>query len=147
MTTKTKILIWVLGLAVMAGGILVWQYGWVKEKLPETKKESISCSDYFDCPEKMRCGDSVCIDVGCLGEGEAIPSTAVSPEGFKERKHTATECCKRLEAIPASDRYDENCNWEPPPPGIVGGRTVCSKCGNGTCEEWESRCNCPEDCR
>ena len=24
---------------------------------------------------------------------------------------------------------------------------ICSKCGNGKCEQWENTCNCPSDCR
>ena len=114
--------------------------------LPSEKKETISCNDNFDCPEKMKCDNSICVDVGCLGEGEVVPSTAVSPEGFEERKHMATECCEGLEGIPTLNIYDKNCNWQPPPPGVRGGRTVCSNCGNGNCEEWETKCNCPEDC-
>lgn len=110
-------------------------------------KESISCNDDLDCPEKMKCEENVCVDVGCLGEGEVIPSTAVSPEGFKARKHMATECCEGLKSIPMPDRFDENCKLEPVIPGVIGGRSICSKCGNGICEEWETKCNCSEDCK
>ena len=30
--------------------------------------------------------------------------------------------------------------------GMVGWTSICSHCGNGICESWESTCNCPEDC-
>ena len=113
----------------------------------EKSKKPISCKDSLDCPLQMECENHVCVDVGCLGEGKVFPSTAVSPEGFEEAKHIATECCGDLKAIPTLNSYDENCNREPPPPGIRGGRTVCSNCGNRRCEEWETKCNCPEDCK
>jgi len=54
------------------------------------------------------------------------------------------ECCEGLRQIPPAYIYDANCNQlEMPPPGWL---PVCSDCGNGVCEPWESKCNCPEDC-
>lgn len=67
----------------------------------------------------------------CLKEGEIILG-AVPHKG-------ATECCRNLESI----QYSRNGNCEPMPGSPAG---VCSKCGNGTCEEWEAKCSCPEDC-
>ena len=53
------------------------------------------------------------------------------------------DCCEGLVTIGPSDlrAYDENCQ-------LIGeGYTaICSDCGNGICESWEHRCNCPEDC-
>jgi hypothetical protein len=108
--------------------------------------KSNPCNDNFDCPDKMKCEKDVCVDVGCLKEGWFTPITSITPEGFEERKHMATECCEGLKAIPISEDYDENCNLEITPPGLPGS-VVCSNCGNGNCEEWESKCNCPKDCK
>jgi len=122
---------------------------------PETKCNCpedciISCSDDFDCPSRMRCerptcgidvecGEGVCVDVGCVEEGETIPG-AISPE---YREHMATECCEGLTRIQFSGDYDENCE----PTLLAGGPGgTCTKCGNGICGAEETKCNCPEDC-
>lgn len=105
-----------------------------------TITEIISCSDDFDCPSKMKCENSVCVDVGCVGEDESIPSMSINP---KNREHMATECCGGLTVIEWPKIYDENCDFT----GIVGYPAgVCTKCGNGLCEYPETKCNCPEDC-
>lgn len=109
------------------------------------EKKSISCDNDFDCPIKMKCENHVCVDVGCIEEGHRTPITPISPEGFEQRKHTATECCEGLEAISSPDYFDEDCNFKPKI-GVSGG-AICSNCGNGICENWENRCNCPEDCK
>jgi len=53
------------------------------------------------------------------------------------------QCCEGLKQIPAAATYDQDCN----PVGIGGAGPICSDCGNGICEPWESKCNCPLDCR
>ena len=131
------IAIFIIGIVIISLSVLVLK----------KKNKVISCNNDFDCPEKMKCENFVCVDVGCVGEGEVIPATSISPEGFKKRKHIATECCEGLRPIIISSQYDENCNLKPPLVGVQGGMTVCSKCGNGICEKWESKCNCPEDCK
>ncbi|MEA1924228.1 MAG: hypothetical protein U9M95_00005, partial [Candidatus Altiarchaeota archaeon] len=98
-----------------------------------------SCSSDLDCPPQMKCENSVCIDVGCVGEGGTIPG-AISPE---YREHMATECCEGLEAITYSGYFDENCGRVPLDGAPAG---VCSNCGNKICEQWETKCNCPGDC-
>jgi len=98
----------------------------------------ISCTNDFDCPEKMKCQNSTCVDVGCIGEGKMAPGP-VSPDYIK---HMATECCQGLESIMYSGYFDQNCN----PTGLAGAGSVCSKCGNGICESWETKCTCPQDC-
>lgn len=98
-----------------------------------------SCSNNFDCLEKMKCVNSTCISVGCVPEGGQIPG-AISPD---YRKHMANECCAGLQVIPYSGLYDSNCNQTM----IVGAPSgICSRCGNGVCESWETKCTCPEDC-
>ena len=51
-------------------------------------------------------------------------------------------CCEGLKEIQPIRAYDDECNFT----GIIGGTPICSDCGNGRCEEWENKCNCPEDC-
>ena len=51
-------------------------------------------------------------------------------------------CCEGLDEIYPAHIFDANCNKLE----LVGWLFLCSDCGNGFCEDWESRCNCPEDC-
>jgi len=53
-----------------------------------------------------------------------------------------SECCEGLEQIPPTRIYDDDCNYT----GMTGWLYLCSDCGNGICETWESKCNCPQDC-
>lgn len=52
-----------------------------------------------------------------------------------------SECCEGLEKIPPAYAYDDRCEID-----MVGWTPICSDCGNGICETWESKCNCPQDC-
>jgi len=52
-------------------------------------------------------------------------------------------CCEGLKEITPIIAYDEECNEI----GCTGCTSVCSDCGNNICEEWENKCNCPEDCK
>jgi parallel beta-helix repeat protein len=51
-------------------------------------------------------------------------------------------CCEGLDEIYPAHIFDTNCNKLQ----LVGWLFLCSDCGNGICEDWESRCNCPADC-
>ncbi len=53
-----------------------------------------------------------------------------------------SKCCPGLtELLPASV-YDKDCEVK-----VVGRPSICSDCGNGDCESWENKCNCPKDCK
>ncbi|MHC4345642.1 MAG: LamG-like jellyroll fold domain-containing protein [Planctomycetota bacterium] len=52
------------------------------------------------------------------------------------------QCCEGLQEIPPTYIYDGNCDDN----GMTGWSYLCSDCGNGICESWESACNCPQDC-
>lgn len=140
-------LVFLLGVS----NIVVGEVNETTTTVPTTTTTTIAnCSDDFDCPPKMKCelpacgvgeycGEGVCVGVGCLGEGGLIPG-AISPE---YREHMATECCEGLRAIVYYGNYDENCNWLP----LAGAPSgVCSRCGNGVCESWETKCTCSADC-
>ena len=129
----------ILGVLLIAIGIYFSVY------LIFSSGRIIFCKDNSECPIKMKCENYVCVDVGCVEEGHRIPITAISPEGFKQRKHMATECCPGLVAIPPPEYFDEKCNFNPKI-GVTGGE-ICSNCGNNICESWENKCNCPEDCK
>ncbi len=57
-------------------------------------------------------------------------------------------CCEGLIEISGGINYEpsnpssneEGCVF------LLGAGTICSDCGNGNCESWENKCNCPQDC-
>jgi hypothetical protein len=73
---------------------------------------------------------------GCAKEGKT---------SFSDVTGKTKECCTGLDSISA-------CSPNPDDPTcegyseIVGCGSICSDCGNNICEDWENRCNCPEDC-
>jgi hypothetical protein len=105
-------------------------------------------------------------EAGCIGVGdrasdafasnccpglvveESTDGTFTCSRCIDEGKLTANpmggDCCAGLRAIPSGSG--------PPTPGGQWNCTigldshVCSRCGNGVCEDWERPCGCPEDC-
>lgn len=72
----------------------------------------------------------------CIQAGEVYENPSLGPEG------NFGECCPGLVGIGDEMNFDENCDYS----GLLGGGKFCSDCGNGICEEWESKCNCAVDC-
>lgn len=79
----------------------------------------------------------------CAFAGEVSSNPTISPEFNIVKK-----CCNGLVEISDALRYlpnDEGADEN----GCVmalGAGIICSDCGNGNCESWENKCNCPEDC-
>ena len=74
-------------------------------------------------------------EVCCLPEDDCLPAgetVSVGPD--------SKDCCPGLSKIGIFE-IDDNGECVM----LIGGM-VCSDCGNGYCEEWESICSCPEDC-
>lgn len=67
------------------------------------------------------------------------------PECIKEGKsfpiYPGYGCCDGLTAIKPTSSLSSTGECVP-----IVGSSVCSNCGNGTCESWENQCNCKEDC-
>jgi hypothetical protein len=82
-------------------------------------------------------------NANCAAAGEVSSISSLGPEAPPE-----IECCSGLVVIddgfvyqPNEESADENgcaIRW--------GAPAICSDCGNDNCEDWENRCNCPEDC-
>lgn len=86
--------------------------------------------DFAGCPD-----DAVC----CAIEGECLE------EGQQGKDQPGTPpCCEGLEPL-------EVTVWLSSPEGnsceIDEGSFVCSHCGDGACEDWESWCTCLVDCK
>ena len=75
--------------------------------------------------------------VNCSRECEGLPCRRAGESVL------IGECCEGLSHIRPAHTYAPDCNDLL----IVGWTWLCSDCGNGTCESWESKCNCPEDCK
>lgn len=80
---------------------------------------------------------------GCAREGEISSNPSLGPDAPRER-----ECCKGLVVISQGFVYKPNEEWADENGCVMldGMGSICSDCGNGHCEKWENRCNCPEDC-
>jgi len=77
-------------------------------------------------PGDLNC-DRPCKELPCKEAGEDV---------------LVSQCCEGLSEIPPAVIYDDDCNTV----GLPGALNICSDCGNGICESWESKCNCPQDC-
>jgi hypothetical protein len=121
----------------------------------QSANDVLSASDAADGPE-----------AGCIGAGgpasDFVASNCCSglvvqgsidgtftcsrcvDEGKLTQDLMGQDCCPGLRAIPSGSG--------PPTPGgqwnctIGRDSRVCSRCGNGVCEDWERPCGCPEDC-
>ncbi len=104
----------------------------------------VNCSESSDCPGGQKCEENLCIAVGCIEAGQAIPNEWNSSSGKVDTSHLATELCQGLVNIPEKRQFDDRCNTK----SCLGCdyHDIASDCGNGACEEWESKCNCPADC-
>ena len=103
------------------------------------KENGGECAD--GCPpghEQLSFGGCQSDQVCC-----AIEQTCLDAGGMAEDAPGSPPCCGGLQPIPATV--------------FVGGGTatecmedeafyVCTNCGDGVCEEWESECTCKEDC-
>lgn len=74
----------------------------------------------------------------CLDEGDSY-NDSLGPND----PSCGLQCCGDLVGLAPMAAYDENCEFNNE---FVGYAMTCSDCGNGTCEDWENRCSCPEDC-
>jgi hypothetical protein len=70
----------------------------------------------------------------CAKEGEYAGGSAVD---------AVKNCCSGLTAM-IKFEYNGGCS-DLIAPGL--GYICSSTCGNGKCELWENKCNCPEDCK
>ncbi len=76
-----------------------------------------------------------------ISSGECLTCT---PEGQSVPVYPGARCCAGLTAIPPT-KLNSVGDYEVDRM-IVGTGGICSKCGNGVCEAWENKANCPKDC-
>ncbi|MBU0458693.1 hypothetical protein KJ652_05925 [Patescibacteria group bacterium] len=56
----------------------------------------------------------------------------------------APQCCDGLNTIIIASKVNGECTAPSSLPGL--NVSICSNCGDGTCEAWENECNCITDC-
>lgn len=79
-------------------------------------------------------------DQHCVRAGEVYESPAVLGSPMNGN------CCKGLIPIAQYSMAPGEINCELFNQ-MGGGDSICSACGNGHCEPWENKCNCPQDCK
>lgn len=121
------------------------------------------CVENGDC---VPCNSRPCI--GCPGELRGVNCIPPQPDGgvyggciedgeVFEAKVLGAYCCNRIVpdaglrgriAVEApGDAGAGGTDERGCVPGAPVSAKICSPCGDGICEPWENRCNCPEDCR
>jgi hypothetical protein len=111
--------------------------------------------DSTGCGQVTRLGDPICCgrpdelpNLSCIdlsdggtefGDFEHCLSQG---QGFDARQVGAA-CCDGLSIIEPTFKVDGkvDCN------AVFGSHRLCSACGNGNCEDVETVCNCPGDCK
>ena len=83
-----------------------------------------NCSDEKVCHYKMEGEPAKCGDLAYAGQDVA--------------------CCPGLVQRCGIEFLDGNCDMEGR--NSVYDLPICIPCGNGICDQFENRCNCPEDC-
>lgn len=94
--------------------------------------------------------------VGCTKEPVQAPSTASSPEA-KNCVELGGELTRGPRLAPGAEVYVANCCANLLPvidpkdeaAGVAPGRMLCAACGDGVCDnlKFESKTNCPKDCK
>jgi len=120
-------------------------YEWERITNPDGSQDCIcifpdgtNCTtwDYYCKCEIEGVGCSPYVNYSCHYPCHEVPC------GEPGEKVVAIECCEGLKRILPPCVFDEECNQMRLPAYYF-----CTDCGNGICEEWESKCTCPEDCK
>ncbi len=80
--------------------------------------------------------------LSCIPKLNAQRKDNCEPEGSYAQ---GFECCPGLARRCGKIESNGECNMEAG--GYMDLYPECVACGNGTCDFWENRCNCPEDCK
>ena len=125
----------ILILAIIIGGSV-----WLQEKnqelvnqaaVPVVQKSTIQPAEQLQT--RLEQPKQSSLNSTCAKEGETIGASSMPGS-----------CCSGLTPLGRlPDGYDGDCTKPQPPTGL----SVCGKCGDGICNNnFEGKCNCPEDC-
>jgi len=136
----------------------------------ESYSQNIECPkdlcalDYFAIGESrayiMRCVPKPCLQIeadkcpldkcqllkGCTGEDVCFAIIDHDPPvcGSLAYEGQAAPCCQGFVKRCGVEFFDGSCDMEGK--YTVDAIPICLPCGNGICNQFENRCNCPEDC-
>jgi hypothetical protein len=127
-----SIIIIVIAALILLGGVFAYQY-FSQQKLNNTNQAENTNSNLQIPNTLLSKSASGCIEAGKVGEFYRPPAVLDTILG---------KCCGKLTLIP--EATSTNCHPTNPAHGKI---MICSDCGNGICETWENKCNCPADCK
>jgi len=98
--------------------------------------------DAQNCPT-----DTCQIMKGCGGDDVCFPRDERKPPvcGGLAYEGQDVECCPGFVKRCGVEFFDGSCGMKGK--YSVYGVPICLPCGNGICNQFENRCNCPEDCK
>lgn len=89
------------------------------------------------CQVLKGCGEN---DLRCY-----FPTPPSAPSGCGDLGYIGpADCCEGLVKRCGAEFFDQSCDMAGE--YTIYGVPVCVPCGNGICNQFENRCNCPEDC-
>lgn len=101
-----------------------------------------------DCIELTveECPEDVCqVIKGCEDKDICYYKLKKEPEKCGELAYSGNlECCNNMKKKCGIEFYDGTCDMAPK--NSVYSAPLCISCGNGYCNQFENKCNCPEDC-
>ncbi|MCA9406771.1 MAG: hypothetical protein KC684_09545 [Candidatus Omnitrophica bacterium] len=98
--------------------------------------------------EPEHCPLSACrLLMGCNDTSVCYPlSKQDTPEcGTNAYEGQDVECCEGFIKRCGVEFFDGTCDMIGK--GSIDSVPICLPCGNGICNQFENRCNCPEDCK
>lgn len=164
----------VIAVVVVLGGILLNSFAFaqsgfeiVSKRCQETFDKTKICPSDL-CETRCEAGDENCGN-SCHAKHCRDIAGSACPSEFCQKRETcdhkticmempssqepqcgqlgydgAVACCSGLQKKCGVEYYDGTCNMTPTDPAYLF--PVCLPCGDGVCNQFENRCNCPEDC-
>ena len=127
-----SIIIIVIAALILLGGVFVYLY-FSTQKVNNPNQIKNTNSNSLIPGTTLSKSASNCIEAGKVGEFYGPPAVLDTILG---------KCCGKLTLIP--EATSTNCQPTNPAHGKI---LICSDCGNGVCETWENKCNCPANCK
>ncbi|MBU1911536.1 DUF4215 domain-containing protein, partial [Patescibacteria group bacterium] len=124
------------GLSVVSNSIPADLNDTNSECIPDDLMICINCGNNNCETGENRCNCAA----DCAGDAEQCVDAGETLMPFAG----APQCCDGLNTIIIANKVNGECTTPPAPPGLSV--SICSNCGNGTCEVWENECNCIKDC-
>jgi hypothetical protein len=116
---------------------------YTKDQINYDHVKELFCNSNDQCQAKVYKCPQGCEDGACLRESTCLKSgEGRNPSLGPNDPNYGKGCCEGLDELLPTKKYNGDCTEN----DLVGFTFVCSDCGNGVCEEWEDKCNCPEDC-